>query len=690
MLGKGSYSKKQWQLNREQQRRCKECVAANIEVQPLGVITDTDPTTATQVVVPTIGYLSFPGPETHEQKERRILSYKYLSNSSDILMTFTRKENGNWLIQNYTKNMQVHPVRWVEFTPPTKGVLNIYFDPDWDRNKIEFPIFYQMKDRLTQPRPELVDNVNQCSIHQCIVKLDDDEDEPDILSEIVAALAHDIRGSAMEEVKLKNMGRFDEKFKAICNSLCIDMYTDQKEWADVTGLCVLLLDTAIKKKSCLTRTAFIASKLGETLVRCGLFAQAAVIYAEAGKHLFDYRHPTSSSVNCSAGLAWEEHGDYEMAESNYVVALQSLPFVYNHTKYREGAFHILERLLGIYGQKNFAQPKLAATLRPLLIGVGADLSISGADHDGNSLLPEFQTSSKAMRSAIQYIIINSSSVQSLRESIEKFSGDEERVVKSMRVEKMIVKTFDDEDLFKQPPPNEECQICFLPMPHTSGEAGSTYQSCCGKEVCDGCIWAIFQSDRAQEDEKGEEKETLCAFCRTPMPDSPKEMIRRCTKRAEANDPGAFYSLANYYHNGRHGLVQSDSRGNEKLIRGAELGSSKCQCKLGMMYLGGYHGVEKDEEKAFYYMGLASIGGSTLARKLLGNAEFRKDNIKRALLHWMIAARSGDKESLERVQYGFKNAAVTKDEYANTLRAYQKSHDSMQSKERDEAVASGKF
>ena len=85
MLGKGSYSKKQWQLNREQQRRCKECVAANKEVQPLiGVTTDTDPTTATQVVVPTIGYLSLPGPETHEQKERRVLGYRYLSNGKDI------------------------------------------------------------------------------------------------------------------------------------------------------------------------------------------------------------------------------------------------------------------------------------------------------------------------------------------------------------------------------------------------------------------------------------------------------------------------------------------------------------------------------------------------------------------------------------------------------------------------------
>ena len=39
-----------------------------------------------------------------------------------------------------------------------------------------------------------------------------------------------------------------------------------------------------------------------------------------------------------------------------------------------------------------------------------------------------------------------------------------------------------------------------------------------------------------------------------------------------------------------------------------------------------------------------------------------------------------------VKIGFRNGKVTKDEYANTIRAYQKAHDEMNSDERDKAVS----
>jgi len=53
---------------------------------------------------------------------------------------------------------------------------------------------------------------------------------------------------------------------------------------------------------------------------------------------------------------------------------------------------------------------------------------------------------------------------------------------------------------------------------------------------------------------------------------------------------------------------------------------------------------------------------------------------------MMAARAGMKESLDRVKNGFMKGLVTKDEYANTLRAYQKRQDEMKSDERDKAEA----
>jgi len=61
----------------------------------------------------------------------------------------------------------------------------------------------------------------------------------------------------------------------------------------------------------------------------------------------------------------------------------------------------------------------------------------------------------------------------------------------------------DEDLFKQPPPNGDCPICFLPQPLS--ETGRVYYPCCGKTVCIGCIRTDNKSDGRR----------ICAFCRTP-------------------------------------------------------------------------------------------------------------------------------------------------------------------------------
>ena len=45
----------------------------------------------------------------------------------------------------------------------------------------------------------------------------------------------------------------------------------------------------------------------------------------------------------------------------------------------------------------------------------------------------------------------------------------------------------DEALFKEHPPRDDCPICFLPLPVDTSE--TTFNSCCGKLICDGCIFA---------------------------------------------------------------------------------------------------------------------------------------------------------------------------------------------------------
>ena len=54
-------------------------------------------------------------------------------------------------------------------------------------------------------------------------------------------------------------------------------------------------------------------------------------------------------------------------------------------------------------------------------------------------------------------------------------------------------------------------------------------------------------------------------------------------------------------------------------------------------------------------------------------------------HFILSARAGKKDSLDKVKTGFMHGIVTKDEYANTLRAYQKIQDDMKSDDRDKAA-----
>ena len=78
----------------------------------------------------------------------------------------------------------------------------------------------------------------------------------------------------------------------------------------------------------------------------------------------------------------------------------------------------------------------------------------------------------------------------------------------------------DEQLFKDHPPREDCPICMLPLPADSNQ--TTFHSCCGKLICNGCQHAI-------EERKGGD---LCAFCRTPNPESNEKEVERTRKQME--------------------------------------------------------------------------------------------------------------------------------------------------------------
>ena len=246
--------------------------------------------------------------------------------------------------------------------------------------------------------------------------------------------------------------------------------------------------------------------------------------------------------------------------------------------------------------------------------------------------------------------------------------------------KKRAKEIHDEKLFKQPPPDDDCPICFLRLPTLA--TGRTYMACCGKVICCGCIHAVqlrAALARRKEDD-------ICPFCRTPPPTTDEELIKRFEKRIELNDARAMHDFGCYHAQGYHGLAQNYAKALELWHRGGELGCAASCSEIAYTYDIG-DGVERDKTKALYYWELSAMNGSAHARLKLGVMEEEGRNYDRALKHFMIAAKDGDLSSLKNIQIMFMNRDATKDDYADALRSYHACLDEIKSNQRDEAAAS---
>jgi len=233
----------------------------------------------------------------------------------------------------------------------------------------------------------------------------------------------------------------------------------------------------------------------------------------------------------------------------------------------------------------------------------------------------------------------------------------------------------DEALFKQPPPKEDCPICFLPLPF--GTENRIYQPCCGKVLCNGCVYAV----EAEINNSLRNIQPHCPFCRIPICTSNEALTEQCKKRMETNDAEAFLSLGCHYHEGGMGSPQDLEKATGLWLQAAELGSIHAHARLGQAYNNG-DVVEQDMKKAKHHWERAAMGGHVQSRHNLGVLETNKYRAKK---HFMIAARAGCDDSLKMIRDGFMAEYVTKEEYEKTLRAHKDSQDEMQSDWRDTAV-----
>ena len=238
----------------------------------------------------------------------------------------------------------------------------------------------------------------------------------------------------------------------------------------------------------------------------------------------------------------------------------------------------------------------------------------------------------------------------------------------------------DEKLYDQGhdlPEEDFCPICTLPIPLPANEHSDIWV-CCMNKVCHGC--AIAAQQKGMFD---------CPFCRTPLKEDNTSILAMVQKRVDAKDPGAIAFLGIKYLLGGLGLREDRPRGMELVIEAAELGSAHALCLLGNLYSFGeeFCGEEftKDEALGLQYWEDAAMKGHPEARCNLGNHECKNRNYGRAVKHWMISAKLGEKTSLENIKETFVKGVATKEQYTEALKSYLQAVEETKSPERDEAV-----
>jgi hypothetical protein len=258
----------------------------------------------------------------------------------------------------------------------------------------------------------------------------------------------------------------------------------------------------------------------------------------------------------------------------------------------------------------------------------------------------------------------------------------------------------DVALFKDPPPKEEdCPICFLPMPQKllacislppatimsvpiSDYAKANekllnvgtekYYTCCGNTICRGCLYSFAVSGNGEK----------CPFCNSDqMGRTHAERVEELMKRVAVNDASSIYLLGNFYHYGNGGLQQDRAKGTELWTQAAELGSSQAHYHLGSIcHQGG------DLKKAKFHYAAAAMAGHEVARNNLGTMEAESGNMERAVKHWMISASAGHYHAMNNMLLAFnKGHGVSKDEIDVTLVTYNNTCAEMRSKARDSFI-----
>jgi len=237
------------------------------------------------------------------------------------------------------------------------------------------------------------------------------------------------------------------------------------------------------------------------------------------------------------------------------------------------------------------------------------------------------------------------------------------------------KETEDIDLFAPIAEREDCPICMIPLPLSESEL--TFMTCCGKKICMGCTWKEVKNS----EKKGLRfEEQICAFCRRPEDENPIKSLKKLMKK---KNPTAFIRMGIHYKEG-DGVFQSDTKALEMFICSAELGHAYAYAAIGIWYKGLGTAVERDMSKAVSFDEVAAKMGSVHAHVMLAHFYTKTGDNNKRIKHLTVAARAGDKDSMDSMMDAYKDKELSKEELSQTLRAFQASTNEMKSKDRDDA------
>jgi len=233
----------------------------------------------------------------------------------------------------------------------------------------------------------------------------------------------------------------------------------------------------------------------------------------------------------------------------------------------------------------------------------------------------------------------------------------------------------DERLYSQGHERQEgdfCPICTLPVPSPISK-NARFKACCMKMVCVGCVLASGKRGMNE----------VCAFCRTPKPYGDAAKLAQVKARVGKKDPEAIKFLGDINFHGLIGQAKDMKRAVELWTEAAGLGSVNALFMVGCSYHYGY-GTARDIKRAVRFYEKAAMLGNSMARHALGDFELNhRGNYDRAARHFLISAKMGHEESLNKIKSMFTQGHANKTQYAEALTGYQDALVEMNSPEREE-------